>query len=109
MLSQKLRECGVVGAGGAGFPTYVKAGSKVEYVIANGAECEPLLHKDAELMAHSPAEILSGMKLMMEATGAQRGKFGVKQKNAEAIEAIQAQLGDAAIDLVTLGDFYPSG
>ncbi|MGD0695098.1 MAG: 4Fe-4S dicluster domain-containing protein [Terriglobia bacterium] len=108
-LSEKLKACGVVGAGGAGFPTYVKAASKVEYVIANGAECEPLLHKDAELMAHSPAEILSGMKLMMSATGAQRGKFGVKQKNAEAIEAIQAQLGDAAIDLVMLGDFYPSG
>lgn len=41
MLSQKLRECGVVGAGGAGFPTCVKAQSQVEFVIANGAECTP--------------------------------------------------------------------
>ena len=47
MLSEKLRENGVVGAGGAGFPTYVKAQSQVEYLIANGAECEPLIHKDA--------------------------------------------------------------
>lgn len=108
-LGEKLKACGVVGAGGAGFPTYVKAQSKVEFVIANGAECEPLLHKDAELMAHAPTEILSGMKLLMDATGAQRGKFGVKQKNAAALEAIQSQLGDAPIDIVILGDFYPSG
>ena len=54
MLSEKLRECGVVGAGGAGFPTYVKAQSQVEFMIANGAECEPLIHKDAELMKHFP-------------------------------------------------------
>ena len=67
MLSETLRECGVVGAGGAGFPTYVKAQSQVEYVIANGAECEPLIHKDAELMKHFPAEILAGMTSMMDA------------------------------------------
>src|ERR1035441_374740 len=70
MLSEKLREYGVVGAGGAGFPTYVKAQSQVEFMIANGAECEPLLHKDAELMKHFPGEILAGMSSMMDATGA---------------------------------------
>jgi len=52
MLSDSLRECGVVGAGGAGFPAYVKAQSQVEYLIANGAECEPLIHK--ERMKHFP-------------------------------------------------------
>ena len=109
MLSQKLRECGVVGAGGAGFPTYVKAQSQVEYVIANGAECEPLIHKDAELMKHFPAEILAGMNSMMDATGAKSGKFGVKTKNAEALEALQRNLKSDRIEFVTLGDFYPSG
>jgi len=108
-LSETLKSCGVVGAGGAGFPASVKAGSRVEYVIANGAECEPLLHKDAELMAHFPVEILSGMRLMMEATGARRGKFGVKQKNAAAMAAIEQHLKRAPIEMVTLGDFYPSG
>ena len=63
MLSEKLREFGVVGAGGAGFPTYVKAQSQVEFMIANGAECEPLIHKDAELMKHFPEQILAGMTL----------------------------------------------
>ena len=108
-LSEKLKSYGVVGAGGAGFPASVKAASQVEFVIANGSECEPLLHKDAELIAHSPAEILSGMRLMMEATGARRGKFGVKEKNRAAIEAVQSRIGESAIDMVLLGDFYPSG
>ena len=78
-------------------------------MIANGAECEPLLHKDFEIMCHFPAEIVAGMKLMMEATSAREGKFGVKQKNAEAIEAIAPHARAAGIDLTLLGDFYPSG
>ena len=109
MLSQRLRECGVVGAGGAGFPTHVKAQSQVEFVIANGAECEPLIHKDAELMKHFAAGIVAGMRSMMEATGARAGKFGIKTKNAESIEAVKPHLDSGRIDLVTLGDFYPSG
>src|SRR5437870_757606 len=109
MLIENLRECGVVGAGGAGFPTYVKAQSQVEFMIANGAECEPLLHKDAEIMKHYPGEILAGMIAMMSSTGAQKGKFGVKTKNAESIEALRHSLKDPRIEFVMLGDFYPSG
>ena len=109
MLPDKLREMGVVGAGGAGFPTYVKAQSKVEFLIANGAECEPLIHKDAELLKHFPAEILAGMNSMMDAVGAQSGKFGVKTKNAESIEALKRSLRSDRIEFVMLGDFYPSG
>ena len=109
MLSEKLRECGVVGAGGAGFPTYVKAQSQVEFLIANGAECEPLIHKDAELMKHFPSEILSGMSHMMDTVGAKSGKFGIKNKNRESLEALKGSLGDPRIEFVMLGDFYPSG
>src|SRR5271169_6537968 len=98
MLSEKLREYGVVGAGGAGFPTYVKAQSNVEFMIANGAECEPLIHKDAELMKHFPAEILSGMTHMIEAVGAKTGKFGIKTKNQESLEALQNSLKDDRIE-----------
>src|SRR6266542_2277899 len=109
MLSTQLREHGVVGAGGAGFPTYIKAQSKVEFMIANGAECEPLLHKDAELVKHFPAPILSGMRRMMEATGAAHGKFGIKSKNAASLEALKGHPSDSRIEYVLLGDFYPSG
>src|SRR3954469_10313830 len=109
MLSEKLREYGVVGAGGAGFPTYVKAQSQVEFMIANGAECEPLIHKEAELMKHFPAPILNGMSSMMNSTGAEKGKFGIKSKNAESLEALQHSLSDSRIEFTMLGDFYPSG
>jgi Na+-translocating ferredoxin:NAD+ oxidoreductase RnfC subunit len=109
MLSEQLRECGVVGAGGAGFPTHVKAQSQVEFLIANGAECEPLIHKDAELMKHFPAEILAGMASMMDAVGAKTGKFGIKTKNAESLEALKHHLTTDRIEFVMLGDFYPSG
>ena len=109
MLAQSLKDLGVVGAGGAGFPTYVKADSKVEFVLANGAECEPLLHKDFELMHHFPEPIVEGMSLMMKATGAPQGKFGIKEKNKEAIASIEPLARAKGIDMVYLGDFYPSG
>ncbi len=109
VLAEQLKNLGVVGAGGAGFPAYVKAASKVEFVIANGAECEPLVHKDAELMKRYPAEICAGMSLMMQATGARQGKFGIKHKNAAAVEAIRSQLDSKPVELTLLGDFYPSG
>ncbi|MGB9664601.1 MAG: 4Fe-4S dicluster domain-containing protein [Ignavibacteria bacterium] len=109
MLSQKLKQMGVVGAGGAGFPTYVKAQANVEFVIANGAECEPLIHKDLELMKHYPEKIIHGMKLMMEATNARKGKFGIKEKHSDAIEVISNHIKNSSIDFAFLGDFYPSG
>jgi Na+-translocating ferredoxin:NAD+ oxidoreductase RnfC subunit len=109
MLSQKLKQMGVVGAGGAGFPTYVKAQANVEFVIANGAECEPLIHKDLELMKHYPEKIIQGMKLMMEATNARKGKFGIKEKHTDAIEEISKHFKSLPIDFTFLGDFYPSG
>ena len=109
MVAETLKAMGVVGAGGAGFPTYVKAQSKVEYVLANGAECEPLLHKDLEIMKQYPAEIIAGMKVMMEATEARWGKFGIKTKNKDAITAIEPHAREAGIDMCQLGDFYPSG
>ncbi len=109
-LQEQIKNAGVVGAGGAGFPAHVKADSRVEYVIANGAECEPLLHKDFELMVHYPERVVDGVHLLMQATGAHSGIIGVKEKNRRAIEAIEAAIGDRQnIRLHTLGDFYPSG
>ncbi len=108
-FGEELKRLGVVGAGGAGFPTYVKAESRVECVIANGAECEPLVHKDVELMARYPGEILGGLRRMAEATGARQTKFGIKEKNARAIEAVRGCAGAGGVEMVLLGDFYPSG
>lgn len=107
-LTEKIFNAGVVGAGGAGFPAHIKAKSKVEFVLANGAECEPLIHKDYELMLHFPKEIAGGFELLIENTSAKRGYFGIKEKNAKAISAIGKHL-NGKTELTKLGDFYPSG
>ncbi|MEE9429553.1 MAG: 4Fe-4S dicluster domain-containing protein [Melioribacteraceae bacterium] len=108
-LAKKIFDAGVVGAGGAGFPTHIKANSNVEIILANGAECEPLLHKDYEIMLNHAPEIVDGMKLMYNSTSATKGYFGIKTKNALAISAIEKELEDSNIEMSFLGDFYPSG
>jgi Na+-translocating ferredoxin:NAD+ oxidoreductase RnfC subunit len=107
-ISDKILNAGVVGAGGAGFPAHVKAKSKVEFVLANGAECEPLIHKDYELMVHFPKEITKGLELLIESTFAKKGFFGIKEKNVKAVSAITQHLNEKT-ELTKLGDFYPSG
>ncbi len=108
-LSDKIFEAGVVGAGGAGFPTHVKANSQVEYMIANGAECEPLLHKDFELMLNFPELVIQGLRLMKEATNAEKAVIGIKSKNAAAIEAIRSKIENDEIEVAELEDYYPAG
>lgn len=108
-LSEKIKRAGVVGAGGAGFPTHVKASSSVEFVLANGAECEPLIHKDVELMENFYEEIVSGFNLMIENTGAKKGYFGIKEKNSKAIEKISPVVKSKKNEMTLLGDFYPAG
>lgn len=107
-LSNKIFDAGVVGAGGAGFPTHVKANSEVEYILANGAECEPLIHKDYELMVNFPEQVVEGMQLMMDSTKASKGIFGIKGKNFGAVDAINKHL-NAKIEMLEMGDFYPAG
>ena len=108
-ISEKIRNAGVVGAGGGGFPAHVKAAAKVEYIIANGAECEPLIHKDYEVMTGHPDKVVRGVKLLMESTGAKKGIIGIKEKNKEAVDAISGAIHDSHIKIHLLGDFYPSG
>lgn len=108
LIYEKIYNAGVVGAGGAGFPAHVKAKSRVEFVLANGAECEPLIHKDYELMLHFPKEIMRGLELLIDSTSAKKGYFGIKEKNTKAVSAISKHL-NGKTELTKLGDFYPSG
>ena len=108
-IADKIQNAGVVGAGGAGFPAHVKAASRVDTVIANGAECEPLIHKDYELMVHFADRVVHGAGLLMESTGARQGIIGVKKKNEKAVEAFESATSGTPIKLHLLGDFYPSG
>ena len=80
------REAGVVGQGGAGFPTHVKLGAAVDTVIANGCECEPLLFTDADIMERSSELLLEGLAAAMQATGASRGIIAIKRKHASLVK-----------------------
>ena len=108
-LVQQVKQAGVVGAGGGGFPTHVKLAAKADTVIANGAECEPLLHKDAVVMEHQAAEMVKGMQLAMDAVGAKTGIVGIKAKNKHAIAAVEAACQGTAVRIHLLGDYYPAG
>ncbi|MGE5597818.1 MAG: electron transport complex protein RnfC, partial [Bacteroidota bacterium] len=109
-FAEVLRQAGVLGAGGAGFPTYRKLSAKAEVVIANGAECEPMLHKDQALMAGRAAEVIDGLRRAMAAVGAAKGYLAVKEKHGAAIEALRrVSAGDAGIELHPLPDIYPAG
>ena len=108
-LVEQVRKAGVVGAGGGGFPTHVKLAAKADTVIANGAECEPLMHKDAALMESEAATVVRGMRLAMESVGATSGIVGLKAKNRHAVEAAQAACAGGPVRVHLLGDYYPAG
>ncbi|MEW6509492.1 MAG: 4Fe-4S dicluster domain-containing protein [Bacteroidota bacterium] len=108
-LIRRIRAAGVVGAGGAGFPAHVKAAAAADTVIANGAECEPLLHKDLELMMREPEAVIGGLRMMMSAVGASNGIIGVKRKYEERLATLSAAAGKEGIAVHWLGDFYPTG
>lgn len=108
-LVDQVRLAGVVGAGGGGFPAHVKLGSKAEIIIANGAECEPLLHKDAAVMEHYAADLVRGVELSMAATGASDGVIGIKAKKKKAVEAVEKACRGSRVRVQLLGDFYPAG
>lgn len=105
-----IRDAGVVGAGGAGFPAHVKLAAKVDTVIANGVECEPLLASDQAVMTLNPEKVLAGLKAAMTATGARRGYIALKKKYVSSVAAIRSVIsGHDDIDLVELEDIYPYG
>jgi Na+-translocating ferredoxin:NAD+ oxidoreductase RnfC subunit len=103
-----IEENGIVGAGGAGFPAHVKLRSRAETVIVNGAECEPLLHKDKELLVHRPAELLRGLTISMERVGAKRGVIAIKNNYQSVAELLSSKLPQG-VELQWLTDTYPAG
>ena len=109
-VAEAVREAGVVGAGGAGFPTHIKAKSKADIVLANGAECEPLLRVDKLMMEHYADKIVRGLKAMVQSVGAGEGVLCVKKKNKKAIEALEGAIKDERnLRLYLLDNYYPAG
>jgi len=111
LLAEQVNAAGVVGCGGAGFPTHVKVGARSEYVIANGAECEPLLRVDQQLMIVRAPEVIMGLELLSDAVGATRSIIALKEKYQGAIDALRTEIArrHSRVELFLLGGYYPAG
>jgi Na+-translocating ferredoxin:NAD+ oxidoreductase RnfC subunit len=107
---KKIRDAGVVGAGGAGFPTHVKLDAKVDTIIVNGAECEPLIHVDRQLLENNLSEMYQGLKTAAGTTGAKRLVIALKHKNKEALKTLESfQKEHNDFEIFKLDNFYPAG
>ena len=101
----------MVGAGGAGFPSHVKLAARAEVLLANGAECEPLLRVDQQAMAAWAPELVGGMELMAGAVGAKRAVIALKRKYQPAADALRAEIArrSSRVEIVLLSSHYPAG
>lgn len=104
----EIAAAGVVGAGGAGFPTHVKLAGKADTVLINAAECEPLLHKDKEILRAKTDWVLEGLAAAMKLVGATRGVIGIKAKYHEVIDLLRPKL-TGNVEIIPLRDAYPAG
>jgi Na+-translocating ferredoxin:NAD+ oxidoreductase RnfC subunit len=105
-----IKDAGIVGAGGAGFPTHVKLNAKVQTVIVNGAECEPLLKVDQQLMDKKAEEILCALNKVVNETESEVGIIALKGKYKNAINSLNSKIKDyPKLELFILENFYPAG
>lgn len=107
-----VKNCGVVGLGGACFPTYVKYNpdKNIDTIIINAAECEPFLTADYVTMINNVSELIRGIKYIMKANNAKRGVIAVKKYHKELVEHLQNSLaGIEDISLFLLNNVYPAG
>ncbi len=105
-IVEKIKNAGVIGAGGAGFPTHVKVACKADVVIANGAECEPLLNVDQLVMTKYAGAVVAGVKAVMEISGASKGVICLKKHYTLAVDALKKEV-DGNIELMLLKSLLP--
>ncbi|MHB1394530.1 MAG: 4Fe-4S dicluster domain-containing protein [Clostridia bacterium] len=109
---ERIKEAGVVGAGGAGFPTHIKVNNPTNVVIANGAECEPLLRVDQQIMELYADKIIEGLRIVMKISNSQKGEICLKEKYHKAIEKLKEAIdcsNNKNISLHLIGNYYPAG
>lgn len=107
-----IREKGIVGMGGAQFPTAIKLKSSkpVDTVLINGCECEPLLNADYRIMVERSKELILGLKLIMKAAGVPKGIIAVEDNKSDAAEILKkALIGDPSIEIAVVRTKYPEG
>ncbi len=109
-LSGILRDNGIVGAGGAGFPTYGKLSEKADTVLMNCAECEPLLKLHRQLLAEHAHEIMKAFALVADSVGAKEAIIGIKEEYGSTIEALEEYIGEfPGMKIHRLPGAYPMG
>lgn len=113
-LKKMVSEAGIVGMGGATFPTHVKLSppkeKPIDAVVLNGAECEPYLTADHRIMLERPTEIVEGLKILMKILGVKKGYIGIEANKPDAIETMQkAVAGSPGIAVLPVKVKYPQG
>ena len=113
-IINKIKEAGVVGMGGAGFPTHVKLSpkepDKIEYIIANCAECEPYLTADYRRMLENTEELVEGMKIILQLFPNAKGVFGVENNKMDCVSKLQERIAnESRMEVCTLMTKYPQG
>ena len=106
-----VREAGIVGMGGATFPTHVKLGGQgVDTVIVNAGECEPFITSDDRLCREEPEKVIGGLKIVMKVFGLSEGHIGIEDNKPEAVKALRANLcKEDGITVDVLPAKYPQG
>lgn len=113
-IKEKIKNAGIVGLGGAAFPTAVKLSppkeKPIDVVIINGAECEPYLTADYRLMIEKPREVIEGLKILMKVLGVNKGFVGIENNKPDAIERMkEAAAGERNMEVCALEVKYPQG
>lgn len=113
-IVQAVQDAGVVGLGGAAFPTHVKLvqpkDARVHTILLNGCECEPYLTTDHRVMAEQPQRVILGVRIMMKALGVERAVVGIERNKPDAIEAVTRALPrDLDVTVMPLTVKYPQG
>lgn len=113
-LRKIIREAGIVGMGGATFPTHVKLSpppdKKIDYVLVNAAECEPYLTSDHRAMLERPRDVIEGLKIVMKVVNAPKAYVGIEDNKPDAVEAMKkAAEGEENIEVHALHTKYPQG
>lgn len=110
-LLEIIKNAGIVGCGGAGFPTHVKMNCQVEYLIINGAECEPLLRTDRWLMRHKAKELIQAVEAIGTMVQASHLNIALKETYTDEISCLQQVIDseNSRVSLHLLPNFYPAG
>lgn len=108
-IADRVRDAGIVGAGGAGFPAHVKLAARAEWVIGNGAECEPLLKVDQQVARQYASRLIRGLQIARDAVGAARVGVAIKYKHAETLAAVRRAAQGTDVEVYELEDYYPAG